>query len=431
MLFLDWRGKKENDARRTERGIKGERMPKTNDNIIKFLRENMRKTVRLPKDSGGLLNYPYTVPSTGDGFRNFFYWDTYFANWALYAMGMYEQAGNNLKNMAELINKFGYMPNADVLTNRSQPPLFIRGVYEYREQTGDAEFVRKMLPAMRAEYDFWMRDRIAPCGLNRYGSSAKTEDEIISFNKEIAERLGLNLSEKEERDVQLLASAESGWDFTSRFFDNGESCRSYDICPVDLNAILFDAELKLAQFEREFGSGAERMEAAAAKRKELMRKYMYDGKTYRDCYADTGELRGENTHAGSFFAAAFGVDKNCGVKTLCNELMTKHGLLTCTENKYSKRFQWDYPMMWPPLAGIAEVSLRKAGEYDLAEELRVAFIRTVEKVFECTGNLWEKYNVVSCVVGHAAEYKTPPMLGWTAGVYLRFTEIQNKKGEKK
>ena len=405
-------------------------MRQAQDNVIKFLRDNMKKTLRSPKDSGGLLRYPYTVPSAGDGFRNFFYWDTYFANWGLYAFGMYEQAANNLKNMADLINKYGYMPNADVLTNRSQPPLFIRGVYEYCEKTGDREFARKLLPAMRKEYDFWMRERMAPCGLNRYGSSASDISEVVDFNRDISKRLGISLDEEAERDCSLLASAESGWDFTSRYFDDGVRCRSCDICPVDLNSILYDAELKLAAFENEFGFDSAELERAGAKRKELMRKYMYDGEAYRDCYSATGETRKCADHAGSFFASAFGVD-NSGMRYLCERLMAEHGLLTCANNEFSERFQWDYPMMWPPLAGIAEHALREAGEEELAHTLRETYMQTVESVFVRTGNLWEKYNAVSCVVGHSTEYDTPPMLGWTAGVYLRFTEIQNQKeGEK-
>ena len=249
-------------------------MLKAKDKVIKFLRDNMEKTVRFPADSGGLLNYPYTVPSAGEGFRNFFYWDTYFANWALYSLDMAEQAENNLKNMADFINKYGYMPNADVLTDRSQPPLFIRGVYEYYLHTGNKEFAAKMLPAMRAEYEFWMSERLTPCGLNRYGSCATDKTKIAAFNREIAQRLNLKHYDGEESDLHLLASAESGWDFTSRFFDRGERCVSLDVCPVDLNSILYDAEIKLAAFEREFGSDANFYEKAAENRRTLMSKYM-------------------------------------------------------------------------------------------------------------------------------------------------------------
>ena len=42
-------------------------------------------------------------------------------------------------------------------------------------------------------------------------------------------------------------------------------------------------------------------------------------------------------------------------------------------------------------------------------------------LFERTGYLWEKYNVINGSIEVASEYGTPDMLGWTAGVYLAFT----------
>ena len=42
----------------------------------------------------------------------------------------------------------------------------------------------------------------------------------------------------------------------------------------------------------------------------------------------------------------------------------------------------------------------------------------VEKVFDATQNLWEKYNVVEGSSNVCDEYKMPAMMGWSAGVYL-------------
>lgn len=46
----------------------------------------------------------------------------------------------------------------------------------------------------------------------------------------------------------------------------------------------------------------------------------------------------------------------------------------------------------------------------------------MEKVFEETGNLWEKYNVVEGNINVSNEYEMPAMMGWTAGVYLELKE---------
>ena len=50
----------------------------------------------------------------------------------------------------------------------------------------------------------------------------------------------------------------------------------------------------------------------------------------------------------------------------------------------------------------------------------------VEKNFEATGNIWEKYNVVDGSTSVTNEYDMPPMLGWTSGVYLYCKHILNK-----
>ena len=47
----------------------------------------------------------------------------------------------------------------------------------------------------------------------------------------------------------------------------------------------------------------------------------------------------------------------------------------------------------------------------------------VEKVFEETGNLWEKYNVVEGNIKVKNEYEMPPMMGWSAGIYLELKRI--------
>ena len=43
----------------------------------------------------------------------------------------------------------------------------------------------------------------------------------------------------------------------------------------------------------------------------------------------------------------------------------------------------------------------------------------LEENFAATGKLWEKYDGNTGKVVNA-EYNAPPMLGWTAGVYLAF-----------
>ena len=45
-------------------------------------------------------------------------------------------------------------------------------------------------------------------------------------------------------------------------------------------------------------------------------------------------------------------------------------------------------------------------------------ILLVDKIFDETHNLWEKYNVINGSIDVVDEYKMPTMMGWSAGVYL-------------
>ena len=102
--------------------------------IIDYIKNNIDKTIKEPNNE---VPYPYSSPCMKDIYTDLFYWDTYFINIGLMILGRGEQVKNNLDNIAYFINKLGYMPNASSLLNRSQPPFFTRGVYEYWKYTGD------------------------------------------------------------------------------------------------------------------------------------------------------------------------------------------------------------------------------------------------------------------------------------------------------
>ena len=68
------------------------------DYIAKRFPETLRKKVR-DEDTLIGLPYPYTVPCAESYFNELFYWDTYFTNKALIALGNIEQAKNNVRNI--------------------------------------------------------------------------------------------------------------------------------------------------------------------------------------------------------------------------------------------------------------------------------------------------------------------------------------------
>ena len=243
--------------------------------VREYIQENWKNSIR--KGEYKNLPYPYNSPSceqTSDvGFENFFYWDTYFINLGLLCDGLEEQALNNIRNMIFLIGKYGYMPNVATEggDNRSQFPLFIPMCHAYWQYTGDNEFVREAYPAMKKEYAFWMRRRMLPCGLNRYGNNtdAKTCGDFYRIITDT--RLGKE-EEKTEKDIEylgsnLLSEAESGWDFTPRFH-----ARAEHYAPIDLNSLLYENEKILAFFGELLGE-KNAYEEAAVRRAELIRRH--------------------------------------------------------------------------------------------------------------------------------------------------------------
>ena len=80
--------------------------------------------------------------------------------------------------------------------------------------------------------------------------------------------------------------------------------------------------------------------------------------------------------------------------------------------------QWDYPNGWACQQFVAIKGLLNYGFMDDAKRIAEKYVAVVDKNFATTENLWEKYNVLTGEISTAKEYKSPEMMGWSAGVYL-------------
>ena len=96
--------------------------------VREYIRNSWEKSLRKKghRADGIPLPYPYNSPCAEGIFDEFYYWDTCFINKGLIADGKIEDALRNALDMAFLIQKYGYMPNAAVtgMLNRTQPPVF-------------------------------------------------------------------------------------------------------------------------------------------------------------------------------------------------------------------------------------------------------------------------------------------------------------------
>lgn len=395
-----------------------------------YIKENWDKTARLARedDNGNIgLPYRYFVPSIEGGFCNLFYWDSFFTAQGMFVHGKEELVKSTVDDMLYLIDCYGYMPNgnAGVLMGRSQPPFLCELVFQLYQIYKDPVWLRSAYDSLKKEYQFWMRERSLPCGLNRYGFFVTPENTDMGI--EVSKRLsGLDFSgfTREKIAENIMADAESGWDFSPR-------CEMHQIeCAyVDLNSILYRNEMNMAYFAEVLGKKEEKeWKQAALLRRQRMEQYLFDGNVYLD-YNVVRQEHSPIFSVASFYPLWAGVaTTEQAKKTVENlhRLEYPYGISTCEKGVRKTPYQWDYPNGWAPLQYIMVHALERYGYREDAKRIAHKYIDAMERIFAQTGTLGEKYNVTNGSLNVTNEYHMPPMLGWTAGVYVDFKEYVKK-----
>lgn len=408
-----------------------------NVNVCNYIKNNWKNTIRQPQNAvNGIVKmpFPYTTPCANEGFVDFYYWDTYFANLGLMHDGLMEQVENNLDTMKFFIDSVGFVPNANNILDRSQPPLFTAGVYDVYRLKNDIDVIRKYADSIKRELNFFAYDRITPIGLNAYSTRANNA-ELKEACKWLCMRVGEETPEDAEEQIRLArnlyAIAESGWDFNPRFRTEESRFAAEEFAHLELNCILYDAEKKAAEmfYLLQRDEEAKEFEAHAVLRKELMEKYMKDAET--GIFLDYNFKRNSMSSViscASLYVYAMGISDDCSAaKEVVKRLELPHGISACEERPGDTYLQWDYPTMWPTNVYFACFGLQRIGMKEEAKRLAKKYCDTVEKCFEETGLLWEKYNALDGSVSVTREYDTPAMMGWTAGVYLTLGELLLKE----
>ena len=395
------------------------------------------------------LPYPYIVP--GGRFREVYYWDSYFTMLGLKESGEIEMIDNMVKDFAYLIENYGHIPNGTrtYYLGRSQPPFFSVMVELLAEAKGDSIF-QTFLPAMEKEYAFWMdgAGKLKPGQayrrvvrlkggdiLNRYWDDAIVPRQE-SWREDVltAQRSG---RDKGEMYKHLRAAAESGIDFSSRWFADSKNLvtiRTADFVPPDLNALLYHLEwaISKAKLMNKDDSAAADFRRKATRRGELIDKYCWN-KTV-NFYTDYNfKTTKQSTHItpGGMYPFCFINQRPdymsfLGQKVAAvirEKLLQPGGVATTTFNTGE---QWDSPNGWAPLEWMTIWGLDRCGQKDLAADIAARWVRLVVKVYKETGKLNEKYNVVDVnKEAGGGEYPGQDGFGWTNGVLLKLIEKYN------
>jgi len=405
----------------------------------------------------------YIVP--GGRFREIYYWDSYFTMLGLKESGEVEMIENMVKNFAYLINTYGHIPNGNrsYYLSRSQPPFFSMMVQLLAGIKG-AEVYKTYLPAMEKEYAYWMagEEKIEPGSsfkhlvklddgtlLNRYcDESTSPRPESYKEDYEVAEKVANELamrirvtspealkkildSRKAEVNLHLRSGAESGWDFSSRWFADGntiETIQTTDIIPVDLNCLLYMLEVNISKAKKsmDFKNSAAVYQQKANKRMAAILKYCWNTKVkfFVDYNTVTKKQNDNITAAGLFplFVNIASAQQADGAAATAKKyLLKKGGIVTTTLHTGQ---QWDAPNGWAPLQWISVVGLKNYNKNELAKEIAVKWMSLNEKVYAATGKMMEKYNVENLTKeAGGGEYLSQDGFGWTNGVYLALKNL--------
>ena len=392
----------------------------------------------------------YVVP--GGRFREVYYWDSYFTMQGLVESGRTDLVRSMLDNFAHLIRTVGHVPNGNrrYYLGRSQPPYFAAMVGLYATATDTAQALR-YLEALEAEHAFWMagsdgvaagsaRRRVVrlPNGalLNRYWDDIPAP-RPESYREDYTLAQSMPADRREALYRSLRASAESGWDFSSRWMRDPRDLRTLEtteLAPVDLNSLLANAERTIAALRRFRGQGddravADRYAQLADARRTALLAAAYDSASgfFYDVRWRTGEpVTDRPTLAAAaplYFGLATPAQARAVAARLERDFLSAGGFVTTLVRSGQ---QWDAPNGWAPLQWLTIEGVRRYGRGDLADRARDRWLALNRRVFESTGKMMEKYDVadLSRPAG-GGEYPNQDGFGWTNGVALALSAQQS------
>jgi alpha,alpha-trehalase len=418
---------------------------RTMEEHIRDLWPVLTRHADTPDPRSSLIPLPnaYVVP--GGRFREVYYWDSYFTMLGLVESGRTDLVGSMLDNFAHLITTVGHIPNGNrtYYLGRSQPPYFAAMVLLYAGAT-DTNSVLKYLPALEAEHDFWMdgASRVGagqayrrvvrlPNGalLNRYWDDiAIPRPEAYKEDYGAAQTLPAGRREAMYRNFK--ATAESGWDFSSRWMRDTTDLRSLetiDLAPVDLNSLMWNLERTIAVL-RTFRSAAgdaavaTRYRHLADQRKTALLAASYDpaGGFFFDVRWKTGEKVTDRPSLAAAEPLYFGIatpeQGRATAARLERDFLKPGGFFTTL---IPTGQQWDAPNGWAPLEWITIQGVRRYGRADVADTARNRWLALNRRVYRQTGKMTEKYDVgdIERKAG-GGEYPNQDGFGWSNGVAL-------------
>ncbi|KAM3147326.1 hypothetical protein pb186bvf_000577 [Paramecium bursaria] len=387
--------------------------------------------------------HPFFVP--GGRFREFYYWDTLWVVEGLLGSEMVDSAIKMQQNFLHLIETIGYIPNGARIyyKGRSQPmvtPLITEKIYDYLLQSNQKQRALQLLQdsfdLLEREFQFFYNERthlsykiFENAKLDSrifYYSSATDYPRPEAYKEDI--KLAQKSKDKQQKYKDIAAGAESGWDFSSRWFkspNSFESISTTNVIPVDLNVLMILNMRILSRFAKILGHGQKYSyyQLQAQSNEELLNSNFFNQTQWFDYLVTEKKLK-VDYYPSNFFPLLLGEAKN---QKIIEEL-TKYvnqfegGLPT---SLFETKQQWDYPNSWPPLNQFVIEGLILNKQQDLAFQLSQKWINNAYCSYEKSlktygeGYMFEKYDATKIGnQGGGGEYEVQSGFGWTNGVAI-------------
>ncbi|XP_058060859.1 trehalase isoform X1 [Anopheles bellator] len=419
------------------------------------LGRKMTTDVALNPDLYSIIHVDNPVIVPGGRFREFYYWDSYWIVKGLLLSEMYSTTKGMLENFLSIVQRFGFIPNGGRIyySMRSQPPLLCGMVKAYVDATNDTKFAMDSVETLEREFQFFMNNymtevhnhQLATYGYKSSGPRPESYREDVK-TAAIFERD----EDKQDYYCELKAAAESGMDFSSRWFiKDGTNagnltdlkCRS--IVAVELNAILYWNALIIAEFY-----GLRNDIHSADKRREYLDKAEELRKAINAVLWD--EQEGAwfdydliNKKPRKYFTPTNLSPLWVGCYDKGDTALPKR-ILAYIERLQLDRYpggvpntlqstneQWDFPNVWAPMQhmlvmGLDSLDSREAKE--LAFRWGQRWVRSNYIAYNKTHAMFEKYDAQE-LGGHGGggEYDVQTGFGWTNGAAM---DLMNKYGDR-
>ncbi|KAG5717580.1 Trehalase [Termitomyces sp. T112] len=331
------------------------------------------------------LNHTFVVP--GGRFREQYYWDSFWIVEGLIESELYDIVNATLQNFMDELDNFGFIPNGGrtYYLNRSQPPLFIQMLWRYVIASGDRAILKRALPLAEKELKWWDANRSLQVRsvlnvthkvyhYSASNSAPRPESYLTDF-------MTANLSDMDDTQkaalyAELASGAESGWDYTIRWFaptadgshDGIRSLKVRSTIPVDLNSILYRDHILLANlYGRDDPETASAHRQAAAALHAAILDLLWDPAklAFYDYNLDT-RSRNNLFSAANFYPLWSGIIPP-ELLSSSEKAFGHFSSLNLALNRYNGTFpstfivsgqQWDAPNAWPPHQYIILQALR-------------------------------------------------------------------------